>query len=116
MTLLLQSLTALRRNQARRDISAFDALIGTPGDLTAGVVLPANGELELVTDAVLAETTLMVECGEREIGMPTGAAGVFHVIGWFERARTIQLHADAVGAVQLYVRDDIGNRYMIAEA
>lgn len=106
-------------NKRRRERYAFQryaALIATPGDLTTGVALPASARLRASVAAVLAAPTVVLnESSGRDIGLPAGASGDVHAIGWFEQDRELTKDAAAPGVVSLYIEDSFGKVYKIAE-
>ncbi len=106
---------ACERREARQDFKKFAALIATPGDLVAGVSLPANGLFSVSTTSVLAATTVLVNAGTRALGAPAQAAGVTYSVGKLSRAVRVVKDGLAPGTVKLYVRDGFGKPHLIAQ-
>lgn len=99
----------------RQDLSAFAALIATPGDLSTGFVLPANGDLYVACSDALVATTVLVDVGTRELGNAPSAAGRANHIGWFERGVNVVTHLGAPGTISLYIRSGLGVLLKIGE-
>lgn len=97
----------------RQDISAFAALIRTPGVLATGFNLPANAECYIGTSSVLAATTVLLDAGVRALGAPASAANVAHSVGRLSRGVHVAKHSGAPGTVSLYVRNGAGKLFKI---
>lgn len=104
-----------RRRKSRQDYSAFDALLATPGDLLAGVKLPARATVLLSTTSTLLSPTLLVDVGARSLGIPSGAANAQHVIGSLGPGATVVKRAGAPGTVSLWIRTPAGSVRKIAQ-
>lgn len=106
----------IRRQKARRDFSAFAALVDTPGNLVTGVVLPAAADVYVSTTSVLAAATnLLTVAPARPLGAPAGAAGAKHHAGRLGATAAVSKAAGAPGTVSLYVRDPAGVPRLIAQ-
>jgi hypothetical protein len=92
----------------RQDVSAFKALISTPGNLTTGFALPGNADCYVSTTSVLAATTKLLDCGTRQLGAKASVANKKNSIGHLERGHTVIKHSGAPGTVSLYIRDGAG--------
>lgn len=109
MTILAAALTSARKSRKeRQDITAFNALFETPGDLAAGIVLPANVKLYVSTSSVLAATTVLLDVGGVDYGAPAQAANVKYHTGSFEKDVTVAKKAGAPGTVSVYAMDGLG--------
>lgn len=107
--------TAMRRLQRRRqDFSAYATLIATPGDLVAGFDLPASAEIFLTTDAVIVESTVLINAGSRDLGIPVSDKQAHHV-GRLETDTNVVKDAAAPGTVSMYIRDLAGALVKIGE-
>lgn len=116
MTLLRRLLDAQRKRRARQDLKGFDALIASPGNLATGIVLPANGVFFLSNSTLRAVTTVVMTVNpDRTIGIPASAANTYSPAGWLAAGKTVAKAVGAPGTVRLYVQDDLGTLYLIAE-
>lgn len=105
-----------RRQKARRDYSAFAALLDTPGNLVTGVTLPAAAEVYVsTTSALLATTNLLTVAPARALAAPAQAAGAKHHAGRLGATAAVSKAAGAPGTVSLYVRDPAGVPRLIAQ-
>lgn len=108
------------RRSSLQDLYKFKSLIATPGNLTTGVALPANGQFFLSTTSALLAVTLLANVtnvkGTRALGNPISIAGAKNPIGFLERGVTVSKRGGAPGTVRLYVRDESGNSLLIAQA
>lgn len=113
--------TAARKE--RENFGHFAGLISAPGDLVAGVTLPAACDAYLATDAILAAPTALVELRarvvnststQRKLGGRAGAAGTRTHVGTLEGGLQVKKTAGAPGLLSLYVRDPAGVTHKIA--
>lgn len=95
-------------------MTSYDSLIAAPGDLAAGITLPANARLYASVSVLLASTTAVVSVNGVDISLPAGAANAMSLIGWFERDRVVTKVAPS-GTVSLYAEDGLGVLRKIAE-
>ena len=105
----------LRRQNGRRALSEFSALIDTPGNLATGVKLPAPAFIVVSTTSALVANTKLVSIGARDLYVPPQAAGAYRSLGMFQASKTFTKAAGAPGTVSLYVRDGVGALHKIAQ-
>jgi hypothetical protein len=106
----------LRRQQLRRQVTAFQSLIAVNGDLTAGVVIPAGATFFASIDAALvAATEILTITGRDNIGLPIGGANHVHCIGTIGAGLTVEVLPALAGTVSLYVWDGSDTFHKIAE-
>lgn len=105
------------RKRERQNFDLFRALIAAPGDLSAGVVLPANADLYVsLAGGAVAQTHVATDAYGRDYYVPVlAAAETFH-IGRFLRGNTLEAAAGiSAGQLSLYIRDGVGKLYKIGE-
>jgi hypothetical protein len=107
--------TAEARRKARQDLSRFDALIASPGNLASGFALPGNGRLHVSTSAALGVADALVEVGDRTLSIRSGAANRVCSIGYFEHGKIAIKASGAPGVVSLYVEDGLGVPILIGQ-
>lgn len=105
-----------RERKERQNVSAFSALIDTPGDLATGVVIPAEADVYVSTSSVLASTTHLLDVADREIGAPAAPANEAHHIGRLHRGSVVEKAAGAPGTVSVFVRDGMGSLFKFGQA
>lgn len=109
-------LHVLKKRRERQNLSAFAALIATPGNLVTGVVIPAESDVYVSTSSTLASTTHLLDVGDREIGAPAAVANKAHHVGRLHRGSMVEKAAGAPGTVSVYVRDGTGVLFKFGEA
>lgn len=115
---LVNQLTYLlrRKRRERQNVTAFAALIDTPGDLAAGVVFPANGVMYVSCSQELTDTTVLLEIKEVEYGAPALPADEAYNVAFVEKDVTVTKAAGAPGVVSIFIRDGVGALFKIGEA
>jgi hypothetical protein len=103
------------RQDARQDLSHFKSLIKTPANLVTGFTLPANGVLFASTSSVVASPTVLITVGQRNLGVPAGAANRVQRYDGIERGKLVKKKVGAPGTVKVYVSDGFGNPILIAQ-
>ena len=115
-----------RRRRSAQDVRLFQALIASPLDLgTVGagnplpnaLDLPANGNLGVSVDAITSTGDLVVNVGDRQIGISGGAADTVFRLGYGERAESVEVDLGGgapSGDVSLYVLDEWFRPFVIA--
>lgn len=103
------------REEARRDFHAFKTLIATPGNLVAGIKLPANCILYASTSAVVASPIALVTLNTRTLSAAIGAADTVHCYDGVERGRTVTKAPGAPGTVKVYVDNGFGKPILFAQ-
>ncbi len=104
--------TALKKRKERQDVSSYDALVATPGDLVAGIKLPANAFLQ-VSSAVVITPSLVLDIGSREIGVPDLLADVKYPIGFFEKDVTVTVKGALPGLLSLFIESGLDKTALI---
>ena len=99
----------------RQDLQRFDALAATPGNLVAGIVLPANAKLYASCAVDVAVATPVVVIGTASYGTPVGVAGRIHHVAYAERDVLVKKAPEAPGIVTLYVEGNFGVPIKIAQ-
>lgn len=103
------------RQKRRRELTAFASLIETPGDLVAGITLPASAKLYASVAAAMADNGPLVTVSDTIVNGTAGASGELHSLGHHERDKQVVKAAGAAGVVTLYVSDGFGKPLKIAE-
>lgn len=116
MTMLAVALFNARKSRKeRQDITAFNALVAAPGDLAAGVVMPANVQLYVACDEALADVTALLTIKGVDYGAPASDAGDLFHVGWIEKDVTVTKKTGAPGTVSIHAMDGIGVLRKVAE-
>lgn len=104
----------INEQKRRQNVLRFAALIANPGNLAAGVVLPANANLFVSSSDVLAAATPLVQV-KGAARSAIGAAGAVRPAGYAERNQTVLKAPGAPGVVTLYVEGNFGKPIKIAQ-
>jgi hypothetical protein len=99
----------------RQDLTKFNGLVATPGNLVTGVVLPANAKLYASCDAVIAAPVAVVTIKGKSYSLPACAANTIFPIQYAERDATVQKAAGAPGVISLYIEGNLGKLLKIAQ-
>lgn len=104
-----------RKRKLAQDLSKFLGLVGAPGDLAAGIVLPANATLYAMSDAVLATPAAVVTINNKPYFLGAGLANVTHLLQYAECSATVKKAAGAPGTITLFVEAGLGKLVRIAQ-
>jgi len=109
------TLTQQHARRERQDLSKFRALIATPGDLAAGVTLPANATVYVSTTSALVASTALITVNDADRFSPIQAANRRDLLGLVQRGRVVKKKVGAPGTVSVYVQDGLGKLRKIAQ-
>jgi hypothetical protein len=105
----------LKKNRERRNEAAFSALIEEPGDVSSGLVMPANGILAISASVAsvgdyyneeeeeMVPGEIQIDVSGRAIGLPDLDADQIRKIGYFEKGKTITVSTSLAADVNLYL-------------
>ncbi len=111
----------VKRRQLREDLSAFRSLIAAPGDLTAGVPMPAGAMLYGARSTALLATTKVLTVRApggtliTEQHLPVSAAETPRWLGYVREDLVLFKATGLTGTLRVYVRNGVGKLFKIAE-
>jgi hypothetical protein len=107
-------LAARQRRRKAQNLKQYEGLVASPGDLGAGVKLPANARLSLKVDTSTTTGDVTVDVSGRTLGIAGGAAGTEFKLGWHEEGKTVSASGSTGATATLYIQDEWGRLQAIA--
>lgn len=110
-----------KRRQAREEFRFFAGLIAAPGNLVAGVPMPAGAMLYAARSTALVATTKVLTVNATggalvlERFLPVSAAETPRALGYAREDLVLFKAAGLTGTLRVYVRNGVGKLFKIAE-
>lgn len=101
------------RRKLSQDLKAYRFLVATPGDATAGVQLPANGQMAVSSTSATIEGDIVVDVGGELVTIAGGPAGYVFRLAFGERSEHVRVTVHP-GQATLYVLDEWKRAFEIA--